>query len=81
MARCMTSGYSRCPNQATYRLKGWGMGFDFCDSHITHVVKTLRVGWDLVEEIPQQKKPKKNLPRHKIKQTNEKQEQKGSLKA
>ncbi|PLV98777.1 hypothetical protein BRL53_09105 [Corynebacterium ulcerans] len=62
MARCMMSGYSRCPSQATYRIKGWGMGFDFCDSHITHVVKTLRIGWDLVEEIPQQEKPKKIYP-------------------
>lgn len=29
MARCMTSGYSRCPNQATYRIKGWGGGLQF----------------------------------------------------
>lgn len=65
MARCMTSGYSRCPNQATYRIKGWGVGFSFCDSHITHVVKTLRVGWDLVEEIPQKEKPKKIYPTRK----------------
>lgn len=65
MARCMTSGYSRCPNQATWRIKGWGMGFDFCDSHITHVVKTLRVSWDLVEEIPQHEKPKKIYPTRK----------------
>lgn len=62
MARCVSSGYSRCPNDATWRIKGWGRGFSFCNDHITGVVKTLRVGWDLVEEIPQQGKTKKIYP-------------------